>query len=62
MLVNRIITFDFCLSNYHETIFVFLVNSLQSACRETILKNIKAASVSKLPLPNALKEYLLYKT
>ncbi|KAL5243757.1 hypothetical protein ACI65C_011167 [Semiaphis heraclei] len=45
-----------------RVIQVYNVNSLQSACRETILKNIKAASVSKLPLPNALKEYLLYKT
>ncbi|XP_050440519.1 neuralized-like protein 2 [Adelges cooleyi] len=41
---------------------VYNVNSLQSACRESILKNIEASSISQLPLPNALKEYLLYKT
>lgn len=46
----------------HHFCFMLLVNSLMSACREAILKNVKAASVSKLPLPNALKEYLLYKT
>lgn len=47
--------------DYYMT-FCVLVNSLMSACREAILKNVKAASVSKLPLPNSLKEYLLYKT
>eukprot|EP00102_Acyrthosiphon_pisum_P024252 XP_016661462.1 PREDICTED: neuralized-like protein 2 isoform X2 [Acyrthosiphon pisum] len=51
-----------CGQNMAVMHFIINVNSLQSACRETILKNIKAASVSKLPLPNALKEYLLYKT
>ncbi|KAL1130151.1 hypothetical protein AAG570_013089 [Ranatra chinensis] len=36
------------------------VASLQSACRDAILQHIKKKSVSSLPLPKALKEYLLF--
>lgn len=40
------------------------VATLQSACRDTILQNMKKKckkSVAALPLPKALKEYLLFK-
>jgi len=36
------------------------VTSLQSACRDAILQYITKNAVSSLPLPNKLKEYLLY--
>lgn len=38
------------------------VASLQSACRDAILQHIKKTAVSSLPLPKALKEYLLYQS
>uniref|UniRef100_A0A0A9W379 Neuralized-like protein 2 n=2 Tax=Lygus hesperus TaxID=30085 RepID=A0A0A9W379_LYGHE len=37
------------------------VASLQSACRDAILQNLTKKSVSSLPLPKALKEYLLFR-
>uniref|UniRef100_A0A224XLX0 Putative notch signaling protein n=2 Tax=Panstrongylus TaxID=65342 RepID=A0A224XLX0_9HEMI len=36
------------------------VASLQSACRDAILQNVKKKSVPSLPLPKSLKEYLLF--
>lgn len=36
--------------------------SLQSACRDAILKNITKKAVSLLPLPKKLKEYLMYQS
>ncbi|XP_046662382.1 neuralized-like protein 2 [Homalodisca vitripennis] len=36
------------------------VASLQSACRDAILQHIQKTAVSSLPLPKALKDYLLY--
>lgn len=36
--------------------------TLQSACREAILKNIQQKAVSQLPLPTKLKEYLMYQS
>lgn len=39
--------------------FFFLVISLQSACRDAILTRVEKSSVSKLPLPTSLKDYLL---
>lgn len=38
------------------------VTSLQSACRDAILHSIQKKAVSSLPLPNKLKEYLMYKS
>ncbi|XP_054278038.1 neuralized-like protein 2 [Macrosteles quadrilineatus] len=38
------------------------VSSLQSACRDAILQHIKKTAVSSLPLPKALKDYLLYES
>lgn len=39
--------------------FLFLVPTLQNACRDAILTRIQKSSVEKLPLPPSLKEYLL---
>ncbi|XP_014261039.1 neuralized-like protein 2 isoform X2 [Cimex lectularius] len=36
------------------------VTSLQSACRETILRNLSVNNVYDLPLPKILKDYILY--
>lgn len=38
------------------------VASLQSACRDAILQHITKTSVSALPLPRKLKEYLMYQS
>lgn len=38
------------------------VVSLQSACRDAILRHITKTAVSALPLPNKLKEYLMYQS
>lgn len=38
------------------------VVSLQSACRDAILQHITKTAVSALPLPNKLKEYLMYQS
>ncbi|XP_023017916.1 neuralized-like protein 2 [Leptinotarsa decemlineata] len=41
---------------------LYVVPSLQSACRDAILQHITTKAVSSLPLPKLLKEYLLYQT
>jgi hypothetical protein len=41
-------------------IFLFSVPSLQAMCRVAILESIDKKAVNKLPLPNALKQYLTY--
>ncbi|XP_015436267.1 PREDICTED: neuralized-like protein 2 isoform X2 [Dufourea novaeangliae] len=38
------------------------VSTLQSACRDAILQYTKKNAVDSLPLPRALKDYLLYKS
>ncbi|XP_063238851.1 neuralized-like protein 2 [Bacillus rossius redtenbacheri] len=38
------------------------VPTLQSVCREAILQHITKTSVSALPLPKVLKEYLMYQS
>ncbi|XP_078048835.1 neuralized-like protein 2 isoform X2 [Augochlora pura] len=38
------------------------VSTLQSACRDAILQYTKGNSVDSLPLPRALKDYLLYQS
>ncbi|KAJ8984310.1 hypothetical protein NQ317_012281 [Molorchus minor] len=41
---------------------LYVVPSLQAACREAILQHITKKAVLSLPLPKLLKEYLLYQT
>ncbi|CAH1958672.1 unnamed protein product [Acanthoscelides obtectus] len=41
---------------------LYVVPSLQSACRDAILQHITKNAISSLPLPKMLKEYLLYQT
>nr|CAH7714454.1 unnamed protein product [Callosobruchus chinensis] len=41
---------------------LYVVPSLQSACRDAILQHITKNAVSSLPLPKMLQEYLLYQT
>ncbi|KAJ8914815.1 hypothetical protein NQ315_014561 [Exocentrus adspersus] len=41
---------------------LYVVPSLQAACRDAILQHITKKAVSSLPLPKLLKEYLLYQS
>lgn len=41
-------------------VLIILVDSLQSMCRDVILNSIRISGVMNLPLPNLLKNYLLF--
>lgn len=43
-------------------LYVFIVSTLQSACRDAILQYTKRNAVNLLPLPRLLKDYLLYQS
>lgn len=54
---KEIINIEFKIACLINT-FLFSVVSLQNACRDAILLNIKPQNIDKLPLPERLKSYL----